>query len=135
MLGHQPDDNMKRALMHALEKGEQYEMMFDLFKDMQKTGMPIDPEVLNSVLRAQDHVRRQGVHPQHQQMRHAHPVTQHHQQQQQLTVNRCPPFYNSGTEGVRNHQAHQQQQQQLIRQFQDMNVKYTPNRRDGRVGF
>jgi len=58
MVGHSPDDCIKRALMRALEKGEQYEMMFDLFKDMQKSGGTMDPEILNTVLRARDQIRR-----------------------------------------------------------------------------
>lgn len=104
--------------MRALEKGEQYEMMFDLFKDLQKTGMPIDPEILSSVLRAQDHVRRHGLPSQTRQL---HPMMQ-----PQMSLDRYPSFYNA--DGVRNHQT-----QQLIQQFQDMN--FTPNRRDGRGGF
>lgn len=96
--------------MRALEKGEQYEMMFDLFKDMQKTGMPIDSEILSSILRAQDRVARHGM----SHLRRMQPA---------VTVDRYPHLYN---------EARTQQPTHLIQQFQDLNFT---GHRDGRTGF
>eukprot|EP00210_Caulerpa_lentillifera_P009168 g8740.t1 len=56
MLGQQPDDKMRKALMRALNKSEQWDLMIEFFKEIQETGKPVDPELVNLVIQAQERI-------------------------------------------------------------------------------